>query len=169
MRRGVAKFPPNHVRFITCRCDSGCKFQSLQIDMAHGSDDCLPDLRRAWREGRLRGQQYAFGDATRDGSIAPIPPNGSQREETPMRRRDLLKAGIGAAAALAAPRVGGAAAAKTLVVAPTADLVVLDPVVTFNRQTRNYPIWCLTRCTASIRAGRRSRRWSRGMRSTMTG
>jgi len=25
-----------------------------------------------------------------------------------------------------------------LVVAPTADLVVLDPVVTFNRQTRNY-------------------------------
>ena len=55
-----------------------------------------------------------------------------------MRRRDLLKAGVGAAAALAAPRVGGAAAAKTLVVAPTADLVVLDPVVTFNRQTRNY-------------------------------
>jgi hypothetical protein len=34
MRRGVAKFPPNHVRFITCRCDSGCNFQSLQIDMA---------------------------------------------------------------------------------------------------------------------------------------
>ena len=33
-----------------------------------------------------------------------------------MRRRDLLKAGIGAAAALAAPRIGGAAAAKTLVV-----------------------------------------------------
>jgi peptide/nickel transport system substrate-binding protein len=55
-----------------------------------------------------------------------------------MRRRDLLKAGIEAAAALAAPRIGGAAAAKTLVVAPTADLVVLDPVVTFNRQTRNY-------------------------------
>ena len=25
-----------------------------------------------------------------------------------------------------------------MVVAPTADLVVLDPVVTFNRQTRNY-------------------------------
>ena len=86
-----------------------------------------------------------------------------------MRRRDLLKAGIGAAAALAAPRIGGAAAAKTLVVAPSADLVVLDPVVTFNRQTRNYPIWCLTRCTASIRAGRRSRRWSRGMRSTTMG
>jgi peptide/nickel transport system substrate-binding protein len=55
-----------------------------------------------------------------------------------MRRRDLLKAGFGAATALAAPRIGGAAAAKTLVVAPTADLVVLDPVVTFNRQTRNY-------------------------------
>ena len=55
-----------------------------------------------------------------------------------MRRRELLKAGVGAAAALAAPRIGGAAAANTLVVAPTGDLVVLDPVVTFNRQTRNY-------------------------------
>jgi hypothetical protein len=86
-----------------------------------------------------------------------------------MRRRDLLKTGIGAAAALVAPRIGGAAAGNTLVVAPTGDLVVLDPVVTFNRQTRNYLIWCSTRCTASIRAGRRSRRWSRGMRSTMTG
>ena len=55
-----------------------------------------------------------------------------------MRRRELLKAGVGLAAALAAPRIGGAAAANTLVVARTGDLVVLDPVVTFNRQTRNY-------------------------------
>ncbi|HEV8072328.1 MAG TPA: hypothetical protein VGP76_31715 [Planctomycetaceae bacterium] len=55
-----------------------------------------------------------------------------------MRRRDLLKAGFGAAAALAAPRIGGAAAANTLVVVPSGDLVVLDPVVTFNRPTRNY-------------------------------
>jgi hypothetical protein len=45
-----------------------------------------------------------------------------------MRRRDLLKAGIGAAAALAAPRIGGAAADKTLVVVPSGDLIVLDPV-----------------------------------------
>jgi hypothetical protein len=30
---GAAKFPPNQIRFITCRCDSGCNFQSLQIDM----------------------------------------------------------------------------------------------------------------------------------------
>jgi hypothetical protein len=66
---------------------------------------------------------------------ATLPPKRLQREETPVRRRDLLKAGIGAAAALAAPRVGEAAAAKTLVVAPTADLVVLDPVVTFNRHS----------------------------------
>jgi peptide/nickel transport system substrate-binding protein len=87
-----------------------------------------------------------------------------------MRRRDLLKAGIGAAAALAAPRVGGAAAAKTLVIAPTADLVVLDPVVTFNRQTRNYAYLVFdTLYGRSIRAGRRSPRWWRGMRSTMTG
>jgi peptide/nickel transport system substrate-binding protein len=55
-----------------------------------------------------------------------------------MRRRELLKAGVGLAAALAAPRIGGAAGGDTLVVARTGDLVVLDPVVTFNRPTRNY-------------------------------
>ena len=55
-----------------------------------------------------------------------------------MRRRDLLKAGLGAAGVLAAPAIARARTATTLVVAPTADLVVLDPVVTFNRQTRNY-------------------------------
>src|SRR5437868_5169385 len=56
----------------------------------------------------------------------------------PMRRRDLLHTGLAAAAALAAPRIVRAESAKTLRFAPTADLVVLDPVITFNRQTRNY-------------------------------
>src|SRR5437868_315948 len=56
----------------------------------------------------------------------------------PMRRRDLLHTGLAAAAALAAPRIARADSTKTLRFAPTADLVVLDPVVTFNRQTRNY-------------------------------
>src|SRR6476620_9737535 len=55
-----------------------------------------------------------------------------------MRRRDLLKAGFGAAAVLGMPAIVRARTETTLVVAPTADLVVLDPVVTFNRQTRNY-------------------------------
>jgi peptide/nickel transport system substrate-binding protein len=59
-----------------------------------------------------------------------------------MRRRDLLNAGFAAAAAvsapLAAPRIARAEGAKVLRFAPTADLVVLDPVITFNRQTRNY-------------------------------
>jgi peptide/nickel transport system substrate-binding protein len=55
-----------------------------------------------------------------------------------MRRRDLLKAGVAALGALAAPAIARARTATTLVVAPTADLVVLDPVITFNRQTRNY-------------------------------
>jgi len=50
-----------------------------------------------------------------------------------MRRRDLLKVGFGAAAVIAAPGIVRARTATTLVVAPTADLVVLDPVVTFNR------------------------------------
>src|SRR5437016_1366585 len=55
-----------------------------------------------------------------------------------MRRRDLLNAGLATTAILAAPRLAPADNAKTLRFAPTADLVVLDPVITFNRQTRNY-------------------------------
>ena len=55
-----------------------------------------------------------------------------------MRRRELLKTGIATAAALAMPRLAGAARANTLVFVPTSDLAVLDPIVTFNRPTRNY-------------------------------
>src|SRR5438105_15454291 len=55
-----------------------------------------------------------------------------------MRRRDLLNAGLAATAALAMPRLARADKAKTLVFVPTSDLAVLDPVVTFNRPTRNY-------------------------------
>src|SRR5437763_16589069 len=55
-----------------------------------------------------------------------------------MRRRELLKAGVAMAGALAAPCIAGAAAANTLKFVPTSDLTVLDPVVTFNRPTRNY-------------------------------
>ena len=85
-----------------------------------------------------------------------------------MRRRDLLKAGIGVAAALAAPRIGGAAAARTLVVAPTADLVVLDPDVTFNRQTRNYGYPVFDTLYGLDTSCRRGPRWSRGIRLRMT-
>ena len=56
-----------------------------------------------------------------------------------MLRRDLLK--TAAAAALTnglTVRVGHAERAKTLVFVPTSDLAVLDPIVTFNRPTRNY-------------------------------
>src|SRR5437763_4031627 len=55
-----------------------------------------------------------------------------------MRRRDLLNAGLAATAVLAAPRIARADKAKTLTFVPTSDLAVLDPVVTFNRPTRNY-------------------------------
>ncbi|HYU11634.1 MAG TPA: ABC transporter substrate-binding protein [Stellaceae bacterium] len=55
-----------------------------------------------------------------------------------MRRRDLLNAGLAATAALAMPRIARADKAKTLTFVPTSDLAVLDPVVTFNRPTRNY-------------------------------
>jgi peptide/nickel transport system substrate-binding protein len=59
-----------------------------------------------------------------------------------MRRRELLKTGFAAAAAfaapLAAPHIARAAKAGTLTFVPTSDLAVLDPIVTFNRPTRNY-------------------------------
>jgi peptide/nickel transport system substrate-binding protein len=59
-----------------------------------------------------------------------------------MRRRELLKTGLAAAASfaapLAAPRLARAAKASTLTFVPTSDLAVLDPIVTFNRPTRNY-------------------------------
>src|SRR5205823_8945524 len=55
-----------------------------------------------------------------------------------MRRRDLLTTGAAAASALAMPRLARADRANTLTFVPTSDLAVLDPVVTFNRPTRNY-------------------------------
>src|SRR5436190_18084236 len=59
-----------------------------------------------------------------------------------MRRSELLKTGLAAAASfaapLAAPRLARAAKASTLTFVPTSDLAVLDAIVTFNRPTRNY-------------------------------
>ena len=58
-----------------------------------------------------------------------------------MRRRELLKTGLAAAAfaaPLAAPHIVRAEKATTLTFVPTSDLAVLDPIVTFNRPTRNY-------------------------------
>jgi peptide/nickel transport system substrate-binding protein len=55
-----------------------------------------------------------------------------------MRRRDLLQAAACGAAAIAAPRIGRADRQSKLVFVPVSDLAVLDPVVTFNRPTRNY-------------------------------
>ena len=55
-----------------------------------------------------------------------------------MRRRDLLKAAAAGVAASAAPRIGRSERPSKLVFAPVSDLAVLDPVVTFNRPTRNY-------------------------------
>src|SRR5204862_1855950 len=65
-----------------------------------------------------------------------ISPNDTRGDH--MRRRELLKTGAAAVAALAAPRIGRADKAATLTFVPTSDLAVLDPVVTFNRPTRNY-------------------------------
>src|SRR5215831_15909897 len=58
-----------------------------------------------------------------------------------MRRRELLKTGLAAAAfatPVAMPRLARAAKASTLTFVPTSDLAALDPIVTFNRPTRNY-------------------------------
>jgi peptide/nickel transport system substrate-binding protein len=55
-----------------------------------------------------------------------------------MRRRDLLKTGLTAGAALATPMLARAERTNKLVFAPTNDLAVLDPIVTFARPTRNH-------------------------------
>src|SRR5437588_11364121 len=70
------------------------------------------------------------------------PTNRRQRRGRVMRRREMLKTGLVAAAffaaPLAAPRLARAAKATTLVFVPTSDLAVSDPFFTFNRPTRNY-------------------------------
>jgi len=64
-----------------------------------------------------------------------------------MLRRDLLKnaAAVGVTAGVT-PKIARAARSKSLVYVPTSDLTVLDPIVTFNRPTRNYGSWCSKRC-----------------------
>src|SRR5436190_23671402 len=77
-----------------------------------------------------------------DSALHFSPTNRRQRRGRVMRRRELLKTGLAAAASfaapLAAPRLARAAKASTLTFVPTSDLAVLDPIVTFNRPTRNY-------------------------------
>jgi len=55
-----------------------------------------------------------------------------------VRRRELLKAAAATLATGLAPRLALADRNKTLVFVPTSDLTILDPIVTFNRPTRNY-------------------------------
>lgn len=55
-----------------------------------------------------------------------------------MLRRHLLKSAAAAVMVGVAPHIARAARSKTLVFVPTSDLAVLDPIVTFNRPTRNY-------------------------------
>src|SRR5947208_5737175 len=77
-----------------------------------------------------------------DSALHFNPTNRRQRRGRVMRRRELLKTGLAAAASfaapIAAPRLARAAKASTLTFVPTSDLAVIDPIVTFNRPTRNY-------------------------------
>jgi peptide/nickel transport system substrate-binding protein len=57
-----------------------------------------------------------------------------------MKRRDVLKSGLAAAAALAAPRLVHAEGAKTITFTPHADLASLDPVWTTADITRNFSL-----------------------------
>ncbi len=57
-----------------------------------------------------------------------------------MKRRDVLKATLAGAAALAAPRVVQAEASRTITFTPHADLASLDPVWTTADITRNYSL-----------------------------
>jgi peptide/nickel transport system substrate-binding protein len=57
-----------------------------------------------------------------------------------MKRRDVLKAGLAGAAALAMPRLGRAEAQSTITFVPHADLASLDPVWTTADITRNFSL-----------------------------
>lgn len=57
-----------------------------------------------------------------------------------MKRRDLLKAGVAGATALAAPRIGNAAEANQINFTPHADLASIDPVWTTADITRNFSL-----------------------------
>src|SRR5436305_13198808 len=77
-----------------------------------------------------------------DSALHFNPTNRRQRRGRVMRRREMLKTGLAAAASFAAPfaapRLARAAKASTLTFVPTSDLAVLVPVVTFNRPTSHY-------------------------------
>src|SRR6516165_937917 len=60
------------------------------------------------------------------------------REETIMRRRDLLKTACASVAALAAPRIGRAEKTNKLVFVPTEDLSLLDPHFAGPRSRRTH-------------------------------
>jgi peptide/nickel transport system substrate-binding protein len=60
------------------------------------------------------------------------------REETIMRRRDLLKAAAASLAGLAAPRIGRAERPNKLVFVPTEDLSLLDPHFAGPRSRRTH-------------------------------
>jgi len=57
-----------------------------------------------------------------------------------MQRRAVLKTALAGAAALAAPRIGHAADAKTILFTPQSDLASLDPVWTTADVTRNFSL-----------------------------
>src|SRR5258707_12419881 len=60
------------------------------------------------------------------------------RKGVQVHGRELLKGAAASVATGLAPRLAVADRNKTLVFVPTSDLTVLDPIVTFNRPTRNY-------------------------------
>src|SRR5436305_14909835 len=77
-----------------------------------------------------------------DSALHFNPTNRRQRRGRVMRRREMSKTGLAAAASfaapLAAPRLARAATASTLTFVPTSALAVFDPLVTFNCPTTNY-------------------------------
>ena len=105
----------------------------------------------------------AFGEARTSTMAKPT------REETIMRRRDLLKAVGASVTALAAPWIGRAEKASKLVFVTTEDLNVLDPVIGGPRSMRTHSYLVFDTLYGIDTAGRRGRRWSRGIRSKRTG
>ena len=76
-------------------------------------------------------------------TVRPIAANLDEQQiqgSEHMKRRDILKSTAAVSAALAAPKIVRAEAAKTVIFVPQADLTSLDPVWTTADITRNYSL-----------------------------
>ena len=87
-----------------------------------------------------------------------------------MRRRSVLRAGLGGGVAALLPRfaIGQAADARVLRFVPQANLTVLDPIVTTAAVTANHAWMVWDTLFGWTQGSGRSRRWPTATRSPIT-